>query len=280
MSKNIELLAVQWTNKWRGDSTNQTARFQHALLWPPLAVPLSRSLFAPTSTVLTSYHEDVLSHWNKGRARPSQSNNGTAVTTTTTTTTVAFLSSAQWAVVSVGVAWTQISTNTLKCCPLNRWKNVNISYALWRCRADWHSSWSLEINRGMGRRRRSRSRSRNGMNSYLASSTTAGQNVWAPSVRSMSKVMPVLAFLFSFSFLSSIFALQHLLRPTNCELRPATCVLRPSTPSPLDEAIIFIWFIMSSVGRRHLLSSVDSSFLWRQSFRVKYATIRIYRNNK
>lgn len=72
--ENIELLAVQWTNKWRADPTNQTSRSQHALpsfltYLPPSLCLLSCRLFAPTWTVLTSYHEDVLSHWNKGQVK-------------------------------------------------------------------------------------------------------------------------------------------------------------------------------------------------------------------
>lgn len=153
----------------------------------------------------------------------------------------------------------EISNNTLKCCPLKRWKNVNISYALWRCcraeeqeRSSW-SSWRLGQER------------RYGWTTPL-SQTTAGQNIFFELLRfaQWAKLCRVLAFLFSFSFLSSIFALQHLLLAR----RPLTL------PPLLDEVIIFIWFIMSPVGRKHLLTkSIDSSFWWCETFKVKYATI-------
>lgn len=218
--ENIELLAVQWTNKWRADPTNQTARSQHALpsiltylapFLPPLC-PLSCRLFAPTWTVLTSYHEDVLSHWNKGQVKSikqwdsSSSNNNNE--NDNNNCRILQLSSAQRAV--VGVAWAPISTNTLSC-PLNRWKNVNISYALWRCRAEAAGSWRLQREerclmiegRGRGKKKRL----------LVKIFELLLFTQWAKLCRS--------AFSFSFSFLSSIFALQHLPRPATCDLRPS-----------------------------------------------------------
>jgi len=77
-SFNIRLMTSKWRwNYWttfpcsepanERDPTNQTARPKRRLdsLFPSRQI--SQSLFAPT--VLTSYHEDVLSHWNKGQVK-------------------------------------------------------------------------------------------------------------------------------------------------------------------------------------------------------------------
>lgn len=151
MSKISNYFAVQWTNKSRADPTNQTARSLTACspFLPNLTTYLPPSLrflhyLAVCLLRLGLFWQVIMKmFWViETKARSSQSNNGTAAVATTTTmrmttTTVAFLSSAQLSSARravVGVAWAPISTNTLKCCPLNRWKNVNISYALWRCR--------------------------------------------------------------------------------------------------------------------------------------------------
>lgn len=108
-------------------------------------------------------------------------------------------SSAQRAV--VGVAWAPISTNTLKCCPLNRWKNVNISYALWRCRAEAADSWREERKEMLMIEGRERGKKKRLLVKIFEPHLFTQ---WAKLCRS--------AFSFSFSFLSSIFALQHLPR--------------------------------------------------------------------
>lgn len=93
--------------------------------------------------------------------------------------------------------------------------------------------------------------------------TTAGQNIWAPSVHSMSKVMPVRIFILIFIFIINLCA--STLAP-HSDLRP----------SPLDEVIIFIWFIMSPVGPKHLYRSVDGSFLWRDTFKVRHLYYNLF----
>lgn len=110
---------LQMTSKWRRKISNylscseptneeETQQIkQHVARSPSLSLSHSQlyysSLSPSTWTVLTSYHEDVLSHWNKGQAGPSQSNNGTAQTEDDNDCRIP----AQWAVLSVGVAWAE-----------------------------------------------------------------------------------------------------------------------------------------------------------------------------
>lgn len=153
---NIRLMTSKWRWKYwttlacsepanEKDPTNQTARPKRRfrlrpslLLLPlrrrlslplPLSIPtLSQSLFAPT--VLTSYHEDVSSHWNKGQVKSIKQWDSSSSSNNNWTHSSDMLPAGG---VAVGV---DKNPNTLEFrCPLNRWKNVNISYALWWCRA-------------------------------------------------------------------------------------------------------------------------------------------------
>lgn len=117
----------------KSNSTNsknaQTSSLTHSL---PLSLTRCTSDVSVSPMSLSLFGQVIMKMFRliETKANPSQSNNGTAgAATGNNNTAVTFLRQ------RVGVAeGRQISNSRLIFgCPLNRWKNVNISYALWVC---------------------------------------------------------------------------------------------------------------------------------------------------